>query len=294
MKTTFLSLMTFTILMVGCNSNSNTNSTTIKTEEKMNEVNLKSLAESAMTAFFGTYDEAEVRKLFKEDYIQHNPYVPTGIEPVVGLLPTLKENGMSYITHRIIQDGDYVVLHNSFSNAQAFGVGADIVTFDMWRMEDGKVAEHWDAVTPVVTETVSGRSQTDGPTEIIDLEKTEENKALVKEMVNKVFIGGEADKITDYISTEQYDQHNPQVGDGLSGLTAAIEYLTTQNNMFKYFKVHKVLGEGNFVLVQSEGEWNNKPSVFYDLWRVENGKVVEHWDVVNEIPEKMAHENGMF
>ena len=78
------------------------------------------------------------------------------------------------------------------------------------------------------------------------------------------------------------------------GLNAAIEYLSSQNNMFKYNKTHKVLGEGNFVIVQSEGEWNGKPQAFYDLFRVSNGQLVEHWDVIQEIPEKMAHKNGMF
>jgi hypothetical protein len=41
----------------------------------------------------------------------------------------------------------------------------------------------------------------------------------------------------------------------------------------KYHKVHKVLGEGNFVLVASEGEFAGRPSAFYDLFRVENGKI---------------------
>jgi predicted SnoaL-like aldol condensation-catalyzing enzyme len=66
--------------------------------------------------------------------------------------------------------------------------------------------------------------------------------------------------------------------------------------MFKYTKVHKVLGEGNFVLTVSEGEWNgSKKHVFYDLFRMKGGKIVEHWDVIQEIPtEGLAHNNGMF
>jgi predicted SnoaL-like aldol condensation-catalyzing enzyme len=65
--------------------------------------------------------------------------------------------------------------------------------------------------------------------------------------------------------------------------------------MFVYTKIHKVLGEGNFVLTVSEGQWNGKPQVFYDLFRVANGKVVEHWDVIQEIPtEGLANDNGMF
>ena len=65
--------------------------------------------------------------------------------------------------------------------------------------------------------------------------------------------------------------------------------------MFKYTKIHKVLGEGNFVLTISEGEWNGKQQAFYDLLRFENGKAVEHWDVIQEIPaENLANQNTMF
>jgi predicted SnoaL-like aldol condensation-catalyzing enzyme len=65
--------------------------------------------------------------------------------------------------------------------------------------------------------------------------------------------------------------------------------------MFKYTKIHKVLGEGNFVLTVSEGEWNGKQHAFYDLLRFEDGLAVEHWDVIQEIPgENLANDNGMF
>jgi predicted SnoaL-like aldol condensation-catalyzing enzyme len=75
----------------------------------------------------------------------------------------------------------------------------------------------------------------------------------------------------------------------------AVEYLTSQNNMFKYTKIHKVLGEGNFVLTVSEGTWNGTSNAFYDLFRMENGKAVEHWDVIQPVPTTgLANNNGMF
>jgi len=294
MKSISFYFLAFAFIIAGCKSNNNLNSP-ISKEEKMTTAikNSKSIAANAKAAIFKSYNEAEVRKYFNQDYIQHNPNVPTGIEPIIGLLPTLKEKGTTFKTHRVFQDGDFVVMHNSFSNAEPLGAN-EVVTFDIWKLENGKIAEHWDAVTPFVKETASGRSQIDGPVQVTDLDKTEINKAIVKKLVDEVFIGGNTSNITDYISTEQYDQHNPMVSDGLAGLTAAIEYLSSQNNMFKYHKVHKLLGEGSYVIVQAEGEWNQKPHVFYDLFRLKDGKVVEHWDVVNEIPEQMAHDNGIF
>ncbi|MEL6226695.1 MAG: hypothetical protein AAFR01_06695, partial [Pseudomonadota bacterium] len=58
--------------------------------------------------------------------------------------------------------------------------------------------------------------------------------------------------------------------------------------------LHRVVGEGNFVLTQAEGTWSGKSVAIYDLFRVADSKIVEHWDVIQEIPSEMAHTNGMF
>ncbi|HKK77621.1 MAG TPA: hypothetical protein VJ953_21255 [Saprospiraceae bacterium] len=249
-------------------------------------------------AFLGAVmknDPETMRQHANSDYIQHNPFIPTGLEPFIQMLPVLQEHGTYAENIRMFQDGNYVFMHNIWHNAKPFGAD-EMVSFDILRIdENGKVAEHWDALTPLVKETASGRTQTDGPTTATDLDKTEANKALAKSMVEDILMGKNPGKIADYISAEQYDQHNPDIKDGLAGIVEAVEYLTAQNNMFQYTKIHKVLGEGNFVLTISEGEWKGKKHAFYDLLRFENGKAVEHWDVIQEIPtEGLANSNGMF
>lgn len=236
-----------------------------------------------------------MRELANADYIQHNPFIPTGLEPFIEMLPILKENGTTTENVRMFQDGNYIFMHNIWRNAKPFGAD-EMVSFDIIRIDDkGKVAEHWDAMTPLLKKTASGRSQTDGPVASSDHDKTERNKAIARSMVEDVLMGKNPSKIGDYISSVQYHQHNPGIKDGLGGIVEAVEYLTSQNNMFKYTKIHKVLGEGNFVLTVSEGEWSGKKHVFYDLLRFENNKAVEHWDVIQEIPQEvMANNNGMF
>jgi predicted SnoaL-like aldol condensation-catalyzing enzyme len=64
----------------------------------------------------------------------------------------------------------------------------------------------------------------------------------------------------------------------------------------KYDTIHQVLGEGNFVLVVSAGTFGDAPTSFYDLFRVENGKIAEHWDVIETIApqSEWKNQNGKF
>jgi predicted SnoaL-like aldol condensation-catalyzing enzyme len=276
----------------GTHSSNKTETQSQPMEQAMETKKVKVAANNAFLALFRDYSEEGVRKYIAADIIQHNPFVPTGRDALIGFLPALKKSGIAYTNHRILRDGEFVVLHNSFTNAQAFGA-AKIVTIDIYRMKDGQAVEHWDAIAPIVEKTASGRSQVDGATEITDQDKTEANKALAVSLIEDVLMG--PGKITEYISAEQYHQHNPDIKDGLSGIVEAVQQLTAQNNMFKYKKIHKVLGEGNFVLTVSEGEWSGKARVFYDLFRMKNGKIVEHWDVIQPIPtSNLANNNGMF
>jgi predicted SnoaL-like aldol condensation-catalyzing enzyme len=253
----------------------------------------KDLVKAGLKAVFVDFDPDAAKRLFREVYIQHNPKVPTGLAPLLGVLPVLKEAGFAPTHHRFIADGDLVAVHTTYENAQLFGADT-IVAFDIFRVEDGLIAEHWDNEMAMTPPNPSGRTLTDGPTAITDLDKTEENKALVRSLVERVLIGGDAGALPEQISTETYHQHNPHIADGLDGLGAALTALAEQDNMFVYDRLHMVVGEGNFVVTASEGSWGGKPTAFYDMFRVEDGKVVEHWDVISEIPAEFAHENGKF
>lgn len=136
----------------------------------------------------------------------------------------------------------------------------------------------------------------DGPTEATDLDKTEVNKALVRAYVEDVFVAGRMDKLAGFFDGDRYIQHNPQVADGLSALGAAFEAMASQGVTMSIDRVHKVLGEGNFVLAVSEGSFSERPASFYDLLRVEDGKIAEHWDTIEPIPpeEEWKNTNGKF
>ncbi|MBE1285285.1 MAG: hypothetical protein GJ676_18375 [Rhodobacteraceae bacterium] len=253
----------------------------------------KELVLALFTAAFADHDPDVARQMVTPDYVQHNPQVPTGADGLAGLIPLVEQSGMTVTTHRVIAEGDMVVLHNTFDNADAFGAPS-LAAFDVFRVENGKVAEHWDNLQPIPDTTASGRGMTDGATEITDLDRTEENKALVLGFVQDVLGGAAPENVTRYMDPEVYMQHNPMIDDGLAGLMAAIEAFAAQGQVITKFEPQFAVAEGNFVFVASDAIMGGEPWAFFDLWRVEDGKIVEHWDVVSPIPEQMAHQNGKF
>ncbi|MCG5052205.1 MAG: nuclear transport factor 2 family protein [Myxococcales bacterium] len=247
-----LAMMALAGLLAACASTQSTQKAGQPQTQRSTTMSTKETVGAFLSAV-AKNDSATMRQLANADYIQHNPYVPTGLEPFIGMLPVLQGAGTTAENVRMFQDGNYVFMHNLWHNAKPFGAD-EMVAFDIIRVDDnGKVAEHWDAMTALVKQTASGRTQTDGPVKPKDLDKTEANKALARSMVEDILMGKNPGKIGEYISADKYHQHNPQIKDGLAGLGEAVAYLTSQNNMFKYTKIHKVLGEGDFVLVVSEG-----------------------------------------
>lgn len=251
------------------------------------------IALGAFAALFISFDPEAADRLLAPDYIQHNPGVPTGAAPLLGFIPALKESGITATTHRVITERDMVVLHNTYQNAQIFGADA-LVAFDVFRIEGGRVVEHWDNLAPVAAPNPSGRTQVDGPTAVGDRKKTAANKALVAGFVETVLMRGEGERIADYVSAETYRQHNSGIADGLDGLGAALSAMAAAGVTMTYETMHLIVAEGDFVFTASEGRLGEAPTAFFDLFRVEDGRIVEHWDVIAEIPAAMAHENGKF
>lgn len=242
-----------------------------------------------MGQLFGDKDPLAVDRWVARSYVQHSSLAadgPAGVRQLVQDLPA----GFRYDLHRVITDGDLVALHGTY---HGFGP-APLVAFDIFRVRDGKLAEHWDALAPAVEKSVSGRTQTDGPNEVTDRDRTQSNRALVVGFVQTVLKAGELDSITEYVSTEKYLQHNPAIGDNLDGLSAALTALAERGITMVYDTLHRVVAEGNFVLAVSEGRFGPTPTAFFDLFRVEDGKLVEHWDVTTEAKTDLPHVNGLF
>lgn len=279
------------ILMVGLSASAQNEPTKLKTKKtkKMEISNKQKVV--ALLKSIETGDSVPVSYINPNKYIQHNLGAADGLAGFGALLQTLPKGSAKANTVRAFQDGNFVFTHTEYD---FFGPK---IGFDIFRFEDGKIVEHWDNLTEVQPKNPSGRTQTDGETTITDLDKTEANKKTVKAFIDDVLLGHQMAKLTTYINPAKYIQHNPAVADGLDGFGAAMKYFAENGLVLEFDKTHKILGEGNFVIAVSEGKFGKGVhSSFYDLFRLENGQIVEHWDIIEPIApkENWKNNNGKF
>lgn len=249
----------------------------------------------ALINTFASGDSEKAKAFLAPGYIQHNLAYGTGADAFVGSVAYLASAPVKTTVNsiRAFEDGDKVFLQTVYNFAGA----GEQVAFDIFRFDaDGKIAEHWDNLAAKAEPNPSGHTQVDGYNSLEDLDKTEENRELIKNFLHDVMQGKAPEKTPSYFDGDIYIQHNAGIADGLSGLGAALEALGKQGIQMIYDTVHQVLAEGNYVLAVSEGSFGGAPTSYYDLWRIENGKIAEHWDVMETIAEKdtWQNQNGKF
>lgn len=243
----------------------------------------------ALIGTFTTGDTAKARELLAENYIQHNLAYGTGAEAFVGAVEYLASAPVKTTVNNIraFEDGDKVFLQTVYNFA---GTGEQ-VAFDIFRFDsEGKIAEHWDNLAAKADANPSGHTQIDGTLEKKNVDKDETRK-IVETFVGDVLRGENPDRLTSYFDGDNYIQHNTAIADGLSGLGAALEAMAKQGIKMIYSKTHFVLADGDYALAVSEGTFAEAPTSYYDLFRVENGKIAEHWDVMETIADEASRQN---
>lgn len=223
-------------------------------------------------------------------YIQHNPQTHEGSEGLAQLFQRLSKTNPRVNMVRGFEDGDYVFAHMEYDFASRK------ICFEVFRFEDGQAVEHWDNIQERQDLNRSGHSMVDGPVQATDPERTEENRALVQRFVETVLVAGQIERLSEFVDEVSYIEHNPDISDGGTNLRSALSTSDSGQKHINYQQVHRVLAEGSFVLSVSEGLKSGVHSAFYDLFRVENGKVVEHWDTTEKVApqDQWKNNNGKF
>ncbi len=228
-------------------------------------------------------------------YTQHSTGVGDGKEGFLEFFePFLERNPVRDIrVVRAIEDGPYVFLHvyQSLNDGEAEWVTADLFDTD----DNDRMIEHWDVIAQFVGKNPAGRTMVDGPVEIEDLDRTEENKDVVRRFYEDILLNSRFEKITDYISSEQYDQHASLANDGIEGLHEHVQRLQATYGAARYHKLHKLIGQGNFVVTYGHLQRGDGHFAAFDIFRLKDKKLVEHWDVLEKIlPPEQWNNSGKF
>lgn len=212
-----------------------------------------------------------------DDYIQHSPTVKDGKAGLLEMLAFLKtlpkptEQRPSPIM-RVIADGDLVAVHLDVKF-----MGQRVAVIDIFRLFDGKITEHWDAGQTLTGNDTGLVTMTNGTSVIDETADTNNSKSLINSFYREAFEKG--NKVDKYLAAG-YVEHN-----------TANNLLSNEDHIVK---VHRVIGEGDFVVAHCECFASGKTFAQMHIFRVETNKIAEHWSVEQEVPDVMAHGNGMF
>lgn len=236
-----------------------------------------------------TGDPNAVAVVDQARYIQHNPQTHEGSEGLEALFARLAKTSPKVNIVRVFADGDFVFGHTEYD------FSTRRIGFEVFRFDGMQAVEHWDNIQPRRGPNPAGRSMVDGPTEATDPTLTEANRDLVRDFVETVLIRRNLEKLSRYVN-DALIQHNPDLGDGIGALRASLEAMSGREPVVRYERIHRVLAEGCFVLSVCEGFLEGVHTSFYDLFRVQEGNLAEHWDTREAVPapSEWKNSNGKF
>lgn len=293
-KTTFLTLsLSLTATIVGCSPANES----VKTENTvpMTQTNA-TLAKNALTMMFDKLDSSLVDTYYADGYIQHSPSIKDGKAGLKEAIEGMKQGNVSINREvvRVIAENDLVFIQSRVS----FGGGTPQIVGDLFRIENGKIKEHWDAMLQEVpkSQTKNGNSMIDGggdTTKMLTSEELTRNKQAVIDFIHKGFAEGDKKALASLFGDE-YIQHNPDVPNGKDAVLGFI----TDGEGFPA-KVKNIVAQGDLVAVFVEygTAGSNFHNGIFDIFRLDdNGKIVEHWDMGGAIPpaKEFVHNNGFF
>ncbi|MGW1562273.1 nuclear transport factor 2 family protein [Streptomyces sp. NPDC002144] len=244
-------------------------------------------------------DTKVVDRYIRPDLIQHDPTLPDGTQALKNLAVTVHQQypDATYDIKRVISEGDLVMVHSHVVLTPGTR-GSAVV--DLYRFEGGRIAEHWDVRQDVPATSVNGndmfstisqpRSPYPGPRS-----HTAYNKKVVTDYYNQLFGRKDLSAIDTYVDPVEYDQHNATIPNGPAGAKAGLGALFQQfPNLTAEPK--RIFAEGDLVVIHQYSALGigDRGSAIVDIFRLRKGKIVEHWDVIQSVPETSANDNTMF
>jgi len=222
-------------------------------------------------------------------YTQHSAGVADGVEGFVQFFePFILRNPKRDIEIvRAFEDGRYVFVHvyQSLNDGQHEWVTTDLFDTDA----NDKIIEHWDVISAFEGRGPSGHTQVDGATEITDLTKAEANKAKVRLFITEVLQNRDFSRFDDYLA-EDLIQHAVGIDNGRAACRDRIEEAHDAGVHCEF--VFKLIGQGNFVVSYSKSVRDEDAVAVFNIWRLADDQIVEHWSNAETIVSRDEWANG--
>jgi predicted SnoaL-like aldol condensation-catalyzing enzyme len=215
-------------------------------------------------------------------FIQHDLHVPDGANAFVQAIQNGQFKGDTLNIQRVFTDSNVVVMHSrlQIDTTKAW------IQFDVFRFEDGRIVEHWNNRALEVNDKDSS-TQFDGTRRILASVSTSATRTLIQNATDELFIKGNWSKVATYFNLSKFAQHRNGWGRDGAAFRDSVALIPDGTPYYESIKFIHV--KGDFALVMSQGypnpvSGNGLPVAHYDLFRVSENKIVEQWEVVEEIP----------
>lgn len=245
----------------------------------------KSIVRQFYINVIGQQDIAYANRILADDYIQHNPVVPSGKENFIAFLEILKTmpktESDTKPTAYLMAEGELVMGYFKLSFA-----GQQKLVLDLFRIENGLLAEHWDVIQDIPSDyNLSEINAMETIKQTDKMYPTTQNKQWIKRYHQEVLQQQQYDQINNFVSTKIV-LHAPNTTQGIT------QWLNHQKGIV-ITETHKILAEDDMVMTQCTGLIAEEKHVIYAVYRLSNTKIVEQWSIAQVIPEQMMHDNGM-
>lgn len=254
------------------------------------------------------YDEKDLKgakaKYYTADFIQHNPEIANGVRGDQSFIDARRQRDPSHylpidqwinkIDHVMVDGKLFAIHHRLYTSPQDKGR----VFMDIWRVENGKMVEHWDVIQAIPDEAKNGNSMwgdlmPNSPPGAHDPAP----ESVIRDYLRIGLTQNDPSSAAERYIADDFRQHSPHIADGKAAL---IDYfknrLASQDSSLRVSYVSHILSDADLVLVlrHTVNGPGDRGSMYADLFRVRKGTIVEHWDVIQAVPETSVNGNTMW
>lgn len=240
----------------------------------------RDLVARAVDELFVTKDLGAVDRYFAEPYLQHNPLLPSGLEAFRELAQGAIVGNPGFKAARLcaLADGELVAVHHRY-----IGLGpVPFMAVDLFRVQDGKVVEHWDCLQEETPESDRHCAELAKLNNTRRPDNAERHRAAVTSFIETTWMASFS------------DDDGKRWGPPPHGTERLISSPGTRQDPLHYARVHRILADGNLVLTQSEAATSGQTYVCYDLFLVEGDVVIRYWSLAQGVPSSSVSGLGMF